>query len=47
MPYQQVWGGGIWEPRAFWDACDELGVLLYTDMQVATFAFAVAIILWL
>ena len=29
----RVWGGGVWEPRAFWDACDELGVLLYTDMQ--------------
>jgi hypothetical protein len=29
----RVWGGGIWEPRAFWDAADELGVLLYTDMQ--------------
>jgi hypothetical protein len=24
----RVWGGGIWEPRAFFDACDELGVLL-------------------
>jgi hypothetical protein len=31
----RVWGGGIWEPRAFWDACDELGVLTYTDMQVS------------
>jgi hypothetical protein len=29
----RVWGGGIWEPRAFWEACDELGVLLYTDLQ--------------
>eukprot|EP00040_Diaphanoeca_grandis_P024326 m.133582 g.133582 ORF g.133582 m.133582 type:complete len:1057 (-) comp29683_c0_seq3:38-3208(-) len=34
----RVWGGGIWEPRAFFDACDELGVLLYTDMQF-TWAF--------
>jgi beta-mannosidase len=31
----RVWGGGIWEPRAFFDACDEFGVLLYTDMQVS------------
>jgi beta-mannosidase len=29
----RVWGGGIWEPRAFFDACDELGVLLYVDLQ--------------
>ena len=29
-----MWGQGIWEPRAFWDACDELGVLLYTDSQI-------------
>ena len=29
----RVWGGGIWEPRAFWDACDEFGILLYTDLQ--------------
>ena len=29
----RVWGGGIWEPRAFWDAADEYGILLYTDMQ--------------
>ena len=29
----RIWGGGIWEPRAFFDAADELGVLLYTDMQ--------------
>ena len=26
-------GGGIWEPRAFFDACDDFGILLYTDMQ--------------
>ena len=25
----RVWGGGIWEPRAWFDACDELGVMLY------------------
>lgn len=29
----RVWGGGIWEPRAFFDAADEFGILLYTDMQ--------------
>ena len=25
----RVWGGGIWEPRAWFDACDEFGVMLY------------------
>ena len=29
----RVWGGGIWETSTFFDACDELGILLYTDMQ--------------
>ena len=24
----RLWGGSIWEPRAFYDACDELGILL-------------------
>jgi hypothetical protein len=27
----RVWGGGVWEPRAFFDACDALGVLVYQD----------------
>lgn len=29
----RIWGGAIWEPQAFYDACDEFGVLLYHDMQ--------------
>lgn len=33
MNLLRVWGGGIWEPRAFLDACDEFGVLLYLDLQ--------------
>lgn len=31
--HHRVWGGGIWEPRAFFDAADEFGILLYTDQQ--------------
>ena len=30
----RVWGQGIWEPRAFHDACDEMGVLLLSDSQI-------------
>jgi len=33
MNMLRIWGGGIWEPRAFFDAADEFGLLLYTDMQ--------------
>lgn len=31
----RVWGGGIFLPDAFYDACDDLGVLVYHDMQYA------------
>ena len=31
----RVWGGGMFLPRAFYDACDELGMLVYHDMQYA------------
>lgn len=31
----RVWGGGIFLPDAFYDACDELGILIYHDMQYA------------
>ena len=29
----RVWGGGVWEPRAFYDAADEHGILIYHDAQ--------------
>ena len=29
----RIWGGAIFEPRAFYDAADEFGVLMYHDMQ--------------
>jgi hypothetical protein len=28
----RIWGGAIFEPRAFYDAADEFGVLMYHDM---------------
>jgi beta-mannosidase len=32
----RVWGGGIFFPSALYDAADELGVMLYHDMQYAS-----------
>lgn len=29
----RIWGGTLFEPRAFYDACDEFGVLIYHDLQ--------------
>jgi beta-mannosidase len=31
----RVWGGGMFLPEAWYDACDELGVMVYHDMQYA------------
>eukprot|EP01046_Picozoa_sp_COSAG06_P002943 COSAG06_NODE_108_length_23594_cov_43.013450_12_plen_1117_part_00 len=29
----RLWGGGIFMPRAWYDACDELGIMVYHDMM--------------
>jgi len=31
----RAWGGGIYEPEAFWDACDRLGILVCQDFMTA------------
>eukprot|EP00055_Hartaetosiga_balthica_P010760 m.47003 g.47003 ORF g.47003 m.47003 type:complete len:1028 (-) comp7303_c0_seq1:128-3211(-) len=35
MNILRVWGGGIFLPQIWYDACDEQGILVYHDMQYA------------
>ncbi|MHB9038592.1 MAG: beta-mannosidase [Armatimonadota bacterium] len=31
----RCWGGGIYEPEAFWDACNRYGIMVSQDFQMA------------
>ncbi|MFT4109959.1 glycoside hydrolase family 2 protein [Propionicimonas sp.] len=35
----RIWGGGIYEQAAFYDACDELGVMVWQDFCLACAAY--------
>ncbi len=39
IDFLRIWGGGIFEADAFYDACDELGIAVWQDMLLACAAY--------